>query len=76
MDQVFKLHGIPKDIISDRDPTFLSEVWKEIFCAHGVDLRYSTAYHPETDGKMEVTNKTLESYLPCMTSEAPHTWSK
>ena len=76
LDNVFKLHGLPKDIISGRDPTFLSDVWKELFRVHGVDLRYSTAYHPQTDGQTEVTNKTLETYLRCMTAETPQTWSK
>ena len=46
LDNVFKLHGLPLNVVSDRDPTFLSDVWKELFCVHGVDLRYSTAYHP------------------------------
>ena len=73
LNQVFRLHGMPKDITSDRDPTFLSEVWREMFRVHGVDLNYSTAYHPQSDGQTEVTNKTLETYLRCMTSYAPHT---
>ena len=73
LDNIFKLHGLPKDIVSDRDPTFLSEVWKELFRVHSVDLRYSTAYHPQTDGQTVVTNKTLETYLRCMTAEAPKT---
>ena len=50
LDSVYKLHGMPQDITSDRDPTFLSEVWRELFRVHGVDLRFSTAYHPQTAG--------------------------
>ncbi|KAL8158750.1 hypothetical protein V2J09_000287 [Rumex salicifolius] len=46
LDNVFKLHGMPHSLISDRDPTFLSEVWKELFRVHGVDLHFSSAYHP------------------------------
>ncbi|CAM8925392.1 unnamed protein product [Rhodiola kirilowii] len=76
MDNVFKLHGMPQSVISDRDPTFMSQVWKELFKVHGVDVKFSTAYHPQTDGQTEITNKTLETYLRCMTSEVPHTWSK
>ena len=75
LDQVFRRHGMPKDITSDKDPTLLSEVWKELFRVHGVDLNFSTAYHPQTDGQTEVTNKTLETYLRCMTSDSPHSWS-
>ena len=76
LDNIFTLHGMPKDVVSDRDPTFLSEVWKELFRVHGVDLKRSTAYHPQTDGQTEVTNKTLETYLRCMTAETPSSWSK
>lgn len=74
LDQVFRLHGMPKDITSDRDPTFLSEIWREMFRVHGVDLNFSTVYHPQTDGQTEVTNKMLETYLRCMTSDSPHSW--
>lgn len=76
LDNVFKLHGMLKDIISDRDPTFLSVAWEELFRVHGVDLRFSTVYHPQMDGHIEVSNHTLEMYHRCMTIDAPHTWAK
>lgn len=55
--------GIPRAIISDRDPKFLSELWKAIFKTLGTDLMVSTAYHPQTDGQSERTNQTVEIAL-------------
>lgn len=55
--------GIPKAIISDRDPKFLSDLWKAIFKSLGTDLLVSTAYHPQTDGQSERTNQTVEIAL-------------
>lgn len=55
--------GLPKLILSDRESKFLSTLWKEIFKNLNVELLYSTAYHPQTDGTSERTNQTVEIAL-------------
>lgn len=44
--QIFKLHGLPNSIISDRDIAFTSKFWTELFKVQGVFLAFSTTYHP------------------------------
>ncbi|GJX55739.1 retrotransposon-related protein [Tanacetum coccineum] len=74
LDTVYKLHGLPQTITSDRDKVFISHFWKELFKKLGVTLQLSTSYHPKTDGQSEIVNKCLECYLRCMTSEQPKKW--
>lgn len=76
MEGVCKLYGVPKSIVSDRDPSFTSLFWKELFKLQGTYLLYSSAYHPQSDGKTEITNKCVEAYLRCFCSHKPGQWSK
>ncbi|GJS19026.1 retrotransposon-related protein [Tanacetum coccineum] len=76
LDNIYKLHGLPNTIISDRDKSFLSMFWKKLFKLLKVKVHMSTSYHPQTDGQTEVVNKCLECYLRCMTGEQPKQWMK
>ena len=74
IDNIIKLHGPPIAIVSDRDKNFTSQLWKDIFAALKVDLRYSSAYHPQSDGQTERVNQCIENYLRCLTSAHPTKW--
>lgn len=53
LDNVYKLHGLPQTIVSDRDTIFLSKFWQALFEVQGVQLHHSTAYHPQSDGQTD-----------------------
>ena len=74
MDQIFRLHGLPKTIVSDRDPKFVSKFWKTLFKQLGVQLAFSTAYHPQTDGQTERANRTIEDMLRTFVNYKQDNW--
>jgi hypothetical protein len=76
MHNIFKLHGLPTTIISDRDKIFTSALWQEFFDLLKTDLHMSSAYHPQTDGQTERVNQCLETYLRCFVQACPTKWSK
>uniref|UniRef100_A0A8C6KJR4 Gypsy retrotransposon integrase-like protein 1 n=1 Tax=Nothobranchius furzeri TaxID=105023 RepID=A0A8C6KJR4_NOTFU len=72
---VFRLHGIPQDVLSDRGPQFISQVWKQFCSALGSQVSLSSGYHPQTNGQTERMNQELEASLRCVTSSNPSDWS-
>jgi hypothetical protein len=76
LDQVYKLHGLPLAIISDRDRIFISHFWQELFRLAGVTLQMSSAYHPQTDGQTERVNQCLETFIHCFVHAYPKQWSR
>ena len=74
--EVFRLHGLPKSIVSDRDSKFVGAFRKEIFKLVGTQLNLSTRYHPQNDGQIEMVNQWLEGYLRNYVSGKQKTWIK
>ena len=70
MENVYKLHGNPSSIVSDREPTFISRFWQDLFQLQGVSIKLSSSYHPQTDGQTEVVNRCLESTVCFGTNSA------
>jgi hypothetical protein len=70
-DNVVKLHGLTKTIVSDRDKVFTRTFWKELFSLMGTQLMMSFAYLPQIDGQIERVNQCLEMYLRCAAYETP-----
>lgn len=74
MDNIYKMHSAPEQIILDRDHIFTSAFWQQLFTLTGTTLAMSSSYHPETDGQSERVNQCLEGYLICFTHACPTKW--
>nr|GFA30276.1 RNA-directed DNA polymerase [Tanacetum cinerariifolium] len=72
--EIVRLHGTPSAIVSDRDPRFASHFWKGFQKAWGTRLKFSTAFHPQTDGQSERTIQTLEDMLRSCALEWTGNW--
>ena len=62
-DTVFRHHGLPKKIVSDRDSKFTAKFWQTLWNLVGTRLAMSTAFSPQTDGQTERCNRTLQEYI-------------
>lgn len=76
LDAVFRHYGMPRCLVSDRDPRFMSEFWQSLWKRMGTKLNISTANHPQTDGQSERTNQTLEDMLRAYVSQYHDDWDE
>ena len=72
--EIVRLHGLPKSIISDRDVRFTSHFWRTLWGLLGTKLKFSTAYHPQTDGQIEVVNHNSGNLIWSLVGKSLTTW--
>ncbi|WRX23581.1 Integrase [Theobroma cacao] len=76
IDEIVRFHGVPVSIVSDRDLRFTSRFWQKFQDALGTNLRFSTTFHPQTDGQSERTIQTLEDMLRACVIDFTRSWDR
>jgi transposase InsO family protein len=74
--EVWKHHGLPKSVLSDRGPQFVADFTRELYRLLGIRLATSTAYHPQTDGQTERVNQEMEQFLRTFVNERQDDWDE
>jgi transposase InsO family protein len=72
--RILSLHGVPKTMVSDRGPQFISKFWEELHKSLGTKFLHSSAYHPQTSGQTERVSQILEDMLQACVLEFPQKW--
>ena len=75
-DNIWKLHGLPESIVSDRRPQFAAGLTKELNRMLGIKMKLSTVFHPQTDRQTEHMNQELEQYLRFFVENRQKDWLK
>ena len=73
---VFRIHGLPVEVVSDRGPQFTSVFWKAFCKLLGASVCLSSGFHPQSNGQTERANQQLETVLRCLVSQNPTSWSQ
>lgn len=76
IDHVFRIHGFPEDVVSDRGPQFISHFWKEFCQKIGASVSLSLGFNLQTIGQSERVNQDLSRIFQCLASHNPTTWSQ
>ncbi|MCO5567294.1 hypothetical protein L7F22_020984 [Adiantum nelumboides] len=76
MSNIFKYHGMPHSIVSDSDPRMTSLFWRGLFENMGTTLKFSSSFHPQTDGQSKEANSTVLDLLKCYVSEHKGKWEQ
>uniref|UniRef100_A0A8C5CEZ5 Gypsy retrotransposon integrase-like protein 1 n=1 Tax=Gadus morhua TaxID=8049 RepID=A0A8C5CEZ5_GADMO len=72
---IFRLHGLPTDVVSDRGPQLTSAFWREFCSLVGATVSLSSGFHPQSNGQTERVNQDLETTLRCLVNCNPASWS-
>jgi transposase InsO family protein len=76
LQEVVRLHGVPKGIVSDRDPRFTSELWQALCSRIGITTSMTTAHRPQADGRSERANRTVQTVLRHFCNVAGTDWDQ
>jgi hypothetical protein len=74
--EIVRLHGLPKSIVSDRDTKFVGHFWRNLWKKLGMNLSFSSTYHPQTDGQTKVVNRSLGDLLRSLVIEYHSQWDQ
>ncbi|KAJ1164023.1 hypothetical protein NDU88_004470 [Pleurodeles waltl] len=75
IDHIFRLHGLPHTIISDRGPQYISRFWRHFCKTLNISRALSSGFHPQTNGQTERLNQGLEQYLRCFCNSTQSNWN-
>lgn len=74
--EVFRLYGLPEDIVSDRGPQFTSRVWQALFGQLNINVSLTSGYHPQSNGQVERLNQELTRFLRTYCHQNQQDWSR